>query len=216
MATIMLPNDASSVPREIKIIFRTENSNSPKLGINRVLHVIVILYCMYQIQPLIAIITDYTVFSLSHAKYLKLALCLVIRYIIRNAWQMDTRDEPYMIPPTLHWVAMACKTIRARITVYITHPCLWPFFQEAQLWTTVRAQKEPEQDQAGDPACIKSFHSFCTSKILLHVPAFFFPSCILCMFLPSPESFALSKGNRRKEKTAAAFSIDFPPSLWVT
>lgn len=31
------------------------------------------------------------------------------------------------------------------------------------------------------------------------------------MFLPSVDSFALSKANRRKEEIVAAFSIDFFP-----
>lgn len=46
MATVMLPNDASPLSGELKNIFRTENSNSQKLGINRVVHVVAVSYCM--------------------------------------------------------------------------------------------------------------------------------------------------------------------------
>lgn len=64
-----------------------------------------------------------------------------------------------------------------------------------------------------------------TPPSLLHLkdsspcPCFFFfsvPPCIFCMVLPPRDSFALWKGNRRREKTVAVFSIDFSPSLWVT
>jgi len=81
-----------------------------------------------------------------------------------------------------------------------------------------RVGNEPQSElgswnsQGAEPARTKSFNSFYTFQILFYVHAFFSPpSCIICMFLPSVDSFALSKANRRKEEIVAAFSIDFFP-----
>lgn len=127
--------------------------------------------------------------------------------------QTRTEPEMFFVTPTgSKHPLTSLLLLGSEVNLTCGFEILWSY----QVGNELRSELRRWNSHGADPAHTKSFHSFYTFQILFYIPDFFSLSCILCMFLPSVDSFALSKGNGRKEKIVAAFSIDFSPSLWVT
>lgn len=120
----------------------------------------------------------------------------------------QTRTEPelFFVTPTGSKHPLTSLLLGSEMNLTCGFEILWSY----QVGNELQSELRRWNSHGADPAHTESFHCFYTFQILFYVPDFCSPSCILCMFLPSVDSFALSKGNGRKEKIVAAFSIDFP------